>query len=138
LKEAAGACGGRGELCTLNGIPLASAKCLGAARFRISSKLMLLILAFSITTGSVMSPIGNPQNLLIAVYSGMAAPFIIFGLYLIIPTFTSLALVYIILRFLYPDEFTERDVIHESASMDDSELAFLVKISLAILVVLSL
>jgi Na+/H+ antiporter NhaD/arsenite permease-like protein len=47
-----------------------------ATRWRISKKLLLLALAFAITTGSVMSPIGNPQNLLVAVNSGMPAPFV--------------------------------------------------------------
>ncbi|PKP58821.1 MAG: hypothetical protein CVT88_06670 [Candidatus Altiarchaeales archaeon HGW-Altiarchaeales-1] len=37
-----------------------------ASRSKISPKLLLLTLAFAITIGSVASPIGNPQNLLIA------------------------------------------------------------------------
>ncbi|NMA88409.1 MAG: anion transporter, partial [Methanoculleus bourgensis] len=37
-----------------------------ARRHGISPKLLLLALAFAVTTGSVASPIGNPQNLLIA------------------------------------------------------------------------
>lgn len=40
----------------------------------LSGKLFLLTLAYAITLGSVMSPIGNPQNLLIAT-AGLAAPF---------------------------------------------------------------
>ncbi|HII98120.1 MAG TPA: anion transporter, partial [Methanoregula sp.] len=50
-----------------------------AARYHIQPKLLLLALAFAITTGSVMSPIGNPQNLLVAVGAGMSSPFVTFG-----------------------------------------------------------
>jgi len=38
-----------------------------ARQHGMHSKPLLLALAFSVTTGSVMSPMGNPQNLLIAV-----------------------------------------------------------------------
>jgi Na+/H+ antiporter NhaD/arsenite permease-like protein len=37
-----------------------------ARKHKMSPTPLLLSLAFGITTGSVMSPIGNPQNLLIA------------------------------------------------------------------------
>jgi len=53
---------------------------------------LLLALAFAVTTGSVMSPIGNPQNLLIAVHGGMAAPFVSFLRHLALPTLLSLTL----------------------------------------------
>ena len=42
-----------------------------ARRHGISAELLLLTLAFAITTGSVASPIGNPQNLLIALSGGV-------------------------------------------------------------------
>jgi Na+/H+ antiporter NhaD/arsenite permease-like protein len=47
-------------------------------KYGISSKLMLFALAFGVTTGSVMSPIGNPQNLLIAINGNLDAPFVTF------------------------------------------------------------
>src|SRR5690606_16125513 len=37
-------------------------------------KMLLLGLAFAVTTGSVLSPIGNPQNLLIALHGGLIGP----------------------------------------------------------------
>ena len=37
-----------------------------AKRNNISTKLLLLCLAFAVTIGSAMSPIGNPQNLLLS------------------------------------------------------------------------
>jgi Na+/H+ antiporter NhaD/arsenite permease-like protein len=76
-----------------------------ATKFRLSPKLMLLSLALAITTGSVMSPIGNPQNLLVAVNSGMETPFVTFGVYLLIPTIISLGIAFILLRLFYPADF---------------------------------
>jgi Na+/H+ antiporter NhaD/arsenite permease-like protein len=37
----------------------------------LNIKMMFLLLAFSLTIGSTMTPIGNPQNVLIAVGSGV-------------------------------------------------------------------
>jgi Na+/H+ antiporter NhaD/arsenite permease-like protein len=77
-----------------------------ATKFRISPKLMLLSLAFAVTTGSVMSPIGNPQNLLIAVDSGMETPFVTFALYLLIPTIISLVIAFLLLRMFFRADFS--------------------------------
>ncbi len=46
-----------------------------AARTDAQPKLLLLSLAFAVTIGSVTSPIGNPQNLLIALHGGVPNPF---------------------------------------------------------------
>src|ERR671929_847390 len=58
---------------------------------------LLLALAFGITVGSVMTPIGNPQNLLIALQSGIPLPFTDFILYLSIPTMVNLFVTYFLL-----------------------------------------
>ena len=71
----------------------------------ISPKLILLTLAFAVTTGSVLSPIGNPQNLLIASSGGIDSPFITFLQYLTIPTILCLLVAYFFLRFFYRSEF---------------------------------
>jgi len=109
-----------------------------AARNRLSAKLLLLSLAFAITTGSAMSPIGNPQNLLVAVGSEMASPFMTFGLYLLIPTLISLGLAYLVLRYFYGSEFS-RDCgpSPEVPGVEDSRLGVLAQCSLAIILVLS-
>jgi len=60
-----------------------------------------LALAFSITTGSITSPIGNPQNLLIALSGEITAPFLTFFSYLFIPTLLSLIVVYFTILYLY-------------------------------------
>ncbi len=61
----------------------------------------LMALAFSITTGSVASPIGNPQNLLIAASSRLGEPFLTFFGYLLVPTMINLFITYAMLRFVY-------------------------------------
>jgi len=58
---------------------------------------MFLLLAYSLTIGSVMTPIGNPQNVLIAIESGITAPFIQFVLKLAIPTLINLIVVPLIM-----------------------------------------
>jgi Na+/H+ antiporter NhaD/arsenite permease-like protein len=65
----------------------------------IDPKFMFLLLAFSLTIGSVMTPVGNPQNLLIAIESGVEAPFITFIIKLAIPTIVNLLLTtYVMLK----------------------------------------
>jgi Na+/H+ antiporter NhaD/arsenite permease-like protein len=71
----------------------------------LSPKLLLLTLAFAVTTGSVLSPIGNPQNLLIASSGVIGSPFITFLQYLTIPTILCLLVAYFFLRFFYRSEF---------------------------------
>ncbi len=67
----------------------------------IDIKQLTLLLIFSVTVGSVMSPIGNPQNMLIISESGVDAPFIYFGIFLVIPTLINLYLVALIIAKVY-------------------------------------
>lgn len=109
-----------------------------AARNRMPSKLLLLTLAVAITTGSVMSPIGNPQNLLVAIDSSMSSPFVIFGLYLFIPTCISLLAAFLVLRFFYRDAFEAAcTAISEPPAVTDHRLAVIAQIALAIILILS-
>jgi Na+/H+ antiporter NhaD/arsenite permease-like protein len=108
-----------------------------AAKWKISPRLLLLSLAIAITTGSVMSPIGNPQNLLVAVNSGMASPFLTFAVWLLVPTLASLAAAFIVLRLFYAREFSARTVEPDPEIVCDSSLFFLTKCSLAIIFVLA-
>lgn len=67
---------------------------------RLDLRPMLVLLAFSITIGSVTTPMGNPQNVLIAMSSGVKAPFIYFVKYLLIPTIINLLIAsYIVIKF---------------------------------------
>ncbi|HEY6535125.1 MAG TPA: SLC13 family permease [Candidatus Nitrosocosmicus sp.] len=63
--------------------------------------ILLLSLAFSISIGSTMTPIGNPQNLLIAIQSGISLPFTTFITHLTIPTIINLILTSIILKIYF-------------------------------------
>lgn len=65
-----------------------------AHRKGLPSHPLLLGLAFAITIGSVMSPIGNPQNLLIALSVPIENPFVTFLAYLAAPTLLSLVVLY--------------------------------------------
>jgi Na+/H+ antiporter NhaD/arsenite permease-like protein len=58
----------------------------------VDPKMMFLLLAYSLTVGSAMTPVGNPQNVLIAVESGIPAPFVQFAVVLTVPTLINLAL----------------------------------------------
>jgi len=78
-----------------------------AKEHTINSKLLLLALAYSITIGSVMSPIGNPQNFLITSQGELTAPFQTYFQAFAVPTLTNLWLTYLTLRLLYRQEFTD-------------------------------
>jgi len=67
----------------------------------LNVKMMFLLLAFSLTIGSTMTPIGNPQNVLIAVESGVEAPFITFIKLLAIPTLVNLVVTAWVLMKIY-------------------------------------
>jgi Na+/H+ antiporter NhaD/arsenite permease-like protein len=73
-------------------------------RIGIRPSILLIALSFGITIGSTMTPIGNPQNLLIALQSGIPLPFITFLRYLAIPTIVNLFLTYFILKLYYRKE----------------------------------
>ncbi|HIH45086.1 MAG TPA: anion transporter [Candidatus Methanoperedenaceae archaeon] len=105
-----------------------------ARKHGISPKLLLLCLAFAVTTGSVMSPIGNPQNLLIAIGGGMQNPFVTFFHYLALPTILNLAIAYLLLRFLYRDGYRNISLNHEQEPIKDRELALLSKVSLILII----
>lgn len=64
---------------------------------KTSPTMMFLLLAFSITIGSVMTPIGNPQNILVAENSSIQAPFITFVSKLSVPTLLNLIITPLIL-----------------------------------------
>ncbi len=67
----------------------------------IRPQILLIALSFGITIGSTMTPIGNPQNLLIALQSGIPLPFITFIKVLGIPTLINLFVTFLILKLYY-------------------------------------
>ena len=62
-----------------------------AKLIKVDERPLLYAVAFGVTIGSVMTPIGNPQNVLIAL-SGMPNPFFTFFLHLALPTALNLVL----------------------------------------------
>jgi len=109
-----------------------------ARKTGVSRKLLLLSLAFSVTIGSVMSPIGNPQNLLIAINGNISSPFVTFVRYLAVPTLINLFLAYLILRLFYRDRLKTEPLDMSAGAITDPRLARLSKISLSIIVILVL
>lgn len=72
-----------------------------AKQMRVKSAPLLITLAFGITIGSVMTPIGNPQNLLISLSSGIEYPFLTFLQYLAAPTLACIGTTYVIVKRIY-------------------------------------
>jgi len=72
-----------------------------ARRLKVSAEPLLLTLAFSVTVGSVLTPFGNPQNLLVSLGSGMNAPVATFLRYLLLPTIVNLVLGGLYLRRVF-------------------------------------
>jgi Na+/H+ antiporter NhaD/arsenite permease-like protein len=109
-----------------------------ASKTNTQPKILLLALAFAVTIGSVMSPIGNPQNLLIAIHGNVPNPFVTFLKYLLAPTLVNLGIAYVMLRLFYRKHFHKPLQEHYEASIKDLRLALLARISLIIMVVLVL
>ena len=101
-----------------------------------SGKLLLLTLAFAVTIGSVMSPIGNPQNLLIALEGNIHNPFILFFKLLLIPTVINLIVAYFVLKLFYKDKFHNNSLNHSQEPIMSKSLAKLSKISLYIIIIM--
>ena len=100
----------------------------------ISLKLLTMTLAVGVTTGSVLSPIGNPQNLLIAVRSEMENPFVVFLRYLFFPTMISMLASYLVLRIFFKREFHRRIERIETIRFRDPPLARLCNFSIGIVI----
>ena len=109
-----------------------------AKRNNISTKLLLLTLAFAITIGSVMSPIGNPQNLLIAMGGDVGNPFITFLKYLFIPTVINLFFAYFVLKLFYNEDFSKTNLRPSREHIKHVRLSKVARISLIIVICLIL
>jgi len=106
------------------------------------NRALLLPLAFGITTGSTFTPIGNPQNLLVTLNSGMDRPFTEFLFYLFVPSIISLFVVFLICKLLYRKDLSlaKQDLTETSKNLDPPSSAItdraLAKLSAYVLVAL--
>lgn len=102
----------------------------------MSPKLLLLVLAFAVTIGSVMSPIGNPQNLLIALSGVIQNPFVTFLQWLLFPTCVALYVTFLIVKRMFPDDFHDAELKHSQEPIKNHELAVLSRLSIRIVILL--
>ena len=132
-------CGGVGSALLMNdtlaivGTPLVLQL---AREHRLDPRLLLMTLAVAITTGSVTSPIGNPQNLLIAIQGPVPSPFLTFIQFLGIPTLLNLAAAFFILRIMMPEAFHTEGLTHSTLPLANARMARLAQWSLLTLLTL--
>ncbi len=107
-----------------------------AGKNKTVAKPFLLALVFAVTVGSVASPIGNPQNLLIALNLNSGDPFLIFAKYLFVPTLINLVLVYFLLLIVFKKKLKLFSPDGREEKITEKNLAFLSQISLLLLLVL--
>jgi Na+/H+ antiporter NhaD/arsenite permease-like protein len=107
-----------------------------ARQHRMQPQMLLLALAFAITLGSVASPIGNPQNLLIAIEGGFANPFVDFARRLAVPTLINLGITFWFLKRYYHESFHGERLVHVREEFRDPQLARLARASLLLLIAL--
>lgn len=86
----------------LVGVPVVLAL---ARRLGRSPRPLLLSLMLSVTVGSVPTPFGNPQNLLVSLDSGLTSPVVTFARYLAIPTILALLAGSLLLRRPFAREY---------------------------------
>ncbi|MBN1762578.1 MAG: anion transporter [Methanomicrobia archaeon] len=104
-----------------------------AKKHHLSPRPLLLALAFAITIGSVMSPIGNPQNLLIAVT--IPNPFVTFFRYLAVPTLINLFLAFLVVKWFYRSDLSRISLpVNAPDAVKDHKLARLCQLSLFLLI----
>jgi Na+/H+ antiporter NhaD/arsenite permease-like protein len=104
-----------------------------AAAHGLPPVLLLLALAFGVTIGSVMSPIGNPQNLIVALQGGLERPFLQFFGVLGPPTLVSLLAAWGVLRLAFRPHFHGGELVHAPAEVADVRLARLARLGLSLL-----
>ncbi|MDE1829845.1 MAG: citrate transporter [Thaumarchaeota archaeon] len=115
----------------LMGVPLVAYV---SRQMGIRPVVLLIALAFGVTVGSAMTPIGNPQNLLIALQSGIDMPFTNFIKFLAVPTIINLFLTYYILRAYFKKDLLQvnlENISLENAAITNRPLAM---ISIGVLV----
>ncbi len=106
-----------------------------ARAHRLPARMLMLALAFAVTIGSVMSPIGNPQNLLIALNGGVPNAFATFLRYLLVPTLLNLLVAFVILRLYIKSEMA-CTLCHVEPGIADPQLARYCQVAVGLLLAL--
>ena len=104
---------------------------------KVDVKPLLYALAFGVTIGSVALPVGNPQNLLIALESGIPRPFIVFAVYLLPPTIINVLITYPLLLLLFhngTNDITIEEVRNPEELLVNRRLAYMALVILVILI----
>ncbi len=91
-----------------------------AKQMRIRPRVLLITLAMGVTIGSTLTPIGNPQNLLIALSSGIPNPIFDFLYYLTLPTVACLLVTYFILKFYFRKDLAQSSLENFHAIPEES------------------
>lgn len=107
-----------------------------ARQHKMSPKVLLLALAYAVTLGSVVSPIGNPQNLLVAIHGRLDNPFVEFFRRLALPTAINLLAAFWILKFFYRESFHGEALVHVRQELRDQALAHLARFALLLMIFL--
>ncbi|HJJ27852.1 MAG TPA: SLC13 family permease [Methanocorpusculum sp.] len=106
-----------------------------AKRYAIPVKKLLIALCFAVTFGSAATPVGNPQNLLVALSGGVPFAFGSFALYLLVPSLICLLFVWWFMARGLDGEPVE----HPAPSAPcDEKLARVCKVSIAVICALIL
>ena len=90
-------------------------------QLRIKPSIVLISIAIGINIGSTMTPIGSPQNLLIASQSGITLPFITFLSILGPPTMINLILSGLVLHLYYKGSLVTRSPLEEQNAKNDDK-----------------
>lgn len=103
-------------------------------RYKIPASTMLVALAATVTFGSVITPIGNPQVLLIAMSGGIPDAFGTFFVYMLIPALVSMYLLYRLLLLKLPEPEMSVSESHDIPETVDPALARLVKVTFSLVI----
>lgn len=97
---------------------------------KLNVKPFLIAMAFSVTIGSALTPIGNPQNLLIKTASGIE--YLTFVAYMIIPVLFSLISTFFIIKIFHKDEMNGKELspANGNGTLTDRYLARLAAIAI--------
>jgi len=106
--------------------------------YGIPPKVLLLALCFAVTIGSVASPVGNPQNLIIALNGKIANPFIEFAKYLLLPTIVNMFVAFFVIKLFYRDYLRGEVEGKWQVSIKDERLGRIARASLWVIVLLIL